>query len=99
MFLTSTIVERDGYIHSAPQLAVEVLSPANTRRERADKLADYASIGIPELWVIAPQGETVEVLYLQDGQYVRVHLLGTGDILKPKLFPNVQVNIAEIWPD
>jgi len=99
MFLVKTMVEKDGYINSAPQLAVEVLSPANTRRERADKLADYASIGIPELWVIAPQGETVEVLYLQDGQYIRAHFLGSGDILKPKLFPNVQVNIAEIWPD
>ena len=99
MFLTNTVVQKDGYIHSAPQLAVEVLSPANTRRERADKLADYASIGIPEIWVIAPQGETVEVLYLEDGHYIRAQLLASGDILKPKLFPHVQVDIAQIWPD
>ena len=37
VFETNTIVERDGYIHSAPQLVVEVLSPANTRREREEK--------------------------------------------------------------
>src|SRR5579862_9175233 len=31
VFEKSTIVEQDGYIHSAPQLIVEVLSPANQR--------------------------------------------------------------------
>src|SRR5580698_8806150 len=37
VFDRSTMVEKDGYIHSAPQLLVEVLSPANTRREREEK--------------------------------------------------------------
>src|SRR5438045_77905 len=34
-----------------------------------------------------------------DGHYIRAQFLGTGDILKPKLFPHVHLNIAEIWPD
>ena len=51
VFEMETIVEQDGYIHSAPQLIVEVLSPANTRREREEKLGDYAAIGTPEVWV------------------------------------------------
>jgi Uma2 family endonuclease len=99
VFDLATMVEQDGYIHSAPQLVVEVLSLANRRPERQEKLDDYAEIGVPEVWVCSPQAETVEVLYLQDGQYTRARFLGSGDILKPKLFPNVQVNIAEIWPD
>src|SRR5258708_27876099 len=40
VFVKNTIVERDGYIHSTPQLVVEVLSPANTRREREEKGGD-----------------------------------------------------------
>ena len=55
VFQIATIVERDGRIHSAPHLIVEVLSPANTRRERAEKLADYASPGVPEVWVFSPE--------------------------------------------
>jgi Uma2 family endonuclease len=97
VFQTSTVVERDGYIHSAPQLAVEVLSPANTRRERAEKLEDYASLGTPEVWVLSPEARTVEVLYLEDGQ-LRHTILAEG-ILKPLHFPDVQIDIAEIWPD
>jgi Uma2 family endonuclease len=98
VFQRSTIVEQDGYIHSAPQLAVEVLSPANTRREREEKLADYASLGVPELWVVSPEARTVEVLYLEGGQLVRSQILADG-ILTPKLFPQVQIDIAKIWPD
>jgi Uma2 family endonuclease len=49
VFILANVVERDGYIHSAPELVVEVLSPANTRSERAGKLQDYESLGVPEV--------------------------------------------------
>jgi Uma2 family endonuclease len=99
VFEKATVQEKDGYIHSAPQLVAEILSAANTRRERAEKLADYAALGIPEVWVVAPEGRTVEVLYLENGNYSRADILGDGDSLKPRLFPHVQVDIAQIWPD
>src|SRR5579864_1573081 len=47
MLVKKNIVEQDGYIHSAPELVVEVLSPANTRVERAEKLRDYESLRVP----------------------------------------------------
>ncbi len=98
VFDRSTIIEHDGYIHSAPQLPVEVLSPANTRREREEKLNDYAAIGVPEVWVISPEARTVEVLYLEDG-YLRTDHVQIDGTLTPKLFPHVKVEIAKIWPD
>lgn len=98
VFELATLVEQDGYIHSAPQLLVEVLSPSNTRREQEEKLADYAEIGVPEVWVVSPEARTVEVLYLEN-HYLRTdHVLATG-ALTPKLFPQVTVPIASIWPD
>jgi Uma2 family endonuclease len=98
VFERSTIVEQDGYIHSAPQLAVEGLSPANTRREREEKLADYASLGVPEVWVISPEARTVEVLHLENGYLHRAQIVAEG-VLTPRLFPHVTVDIASIWPD
>jgi Uma2 family endonuclease len=98
VFQKSTIVERDGYIHSAPQLVVEVLSPGNTRRERERKLADYASLGVPEMWVVSPEARTVEVLYLENG-FLRSAQALTQGVLEPRQFPGVQIQIAEIWPD
>jgi Uma2 family endonuclease len=98
VFHASTIIEQDGRIHSAPQLLVEVLSPANTRPHQKEKLEDYASLGVPEFWVISPEGRTVEVFYLENGELRRHAILADG-ILKPLHFPDVQINIAEIWPD
>jgi Uma2 family endonuclease len=98
VFDAATIVEQDGYIHSAPQLVVEVLSPANTRREREEKIGDYARIGVPEVWVVSPEGRTVEILYLAEGYLRSAQVLREG-VLTPKHFPGVQVEIARIWPE
>jgi Uma2 family endonuclease len=98
VFAVETMVEKDGYLHSPPQLVVEVLSPANRVRQFEEKLADYAKFGVPEVWVFSPESRNVEVLLLQDGRYIRSQLLAAG-ILQPKLFPHVHVDIARIWPD
>ena len=59
VFELSTLIEQDGYIHSAPQLLIEVWSPANTRGERAEKLADYGSLGVPEMWMFLDRKSVV----------------------------------------
>jgi Uma2 family endonuclease len=97
VFQRATLVERDGYIHSAPQLIIEVLSPSESPGRIAEKLRDYESIGVPEVWLFDPEPKTVEVLELQNGRLCRAARLAEG-ILKPKYFPTVQIKIAEIWP-
>jgi Uma2 family endonuclease len=77
---------------------VEVLSPANTRREQQEKLEDYASLGVPEVWIASPEARTVEVLLLAEGRLRTAAILAEG-MLKPNHFPDVQIDIARIWPD
>jgi len=96
VFIRSNVIAEDGYIHSAPELVLEVLSPANTRPEPA-KLQDYESLGVPEVWVVSPEAQTAEVLLLQDGRLTTTALLREGQ-LKPTRFPEVSVDIAAIWP-
>jgi Uma2 family endonuclease len=97
VFIKKNIIEQDGYIHSAPELVVEVLSPANTRAERTEKLKDYESLGVPEVWVVSPEALTVEVLLLEDGRLVTTKLLREGQ-LTPKRFSEARVEISAIWP-
>lgn len=96
VFIRSNIVEQDGYIHSAPELVVEVLSPANTRSERAEKLQDYESLGVPEVWVVSPEAQTVEVLLLHNGHLTTTTVLRAGQ-LKPTHFPETAIDIVSIW--
>jgi len=97
LFIRSNVVEMDGYVHSAPELVVEVLSPANTRAERAEKLKDYESLGVPEAWVVSPEAQTVEVLLLENGRLRTAELLREGRIT-PALFPEAAIEIESIWP-
>ena len=97
VFVRDKVVERDGYIHSAPELVVEVLSPANTRVERTGKLKDYESLGVPEVWVLSPEAQTVEVMQLADGRLVTTAVVKQGR-LAPLHFPGAAIDIAAIWP-
>jgi Uma2 family endonuclease len=93
-----TAREKDGYLRSAPLLAIEDPDPSDERVTIDRKLQDYASIGTPEVWVISPKDHAVEVFHLENGALDRTAILTTG-ILKPRAFPHVEVNIAQIWPD
>ena len=97
VFIRKNVVEQDGYIHSAPELVVEVLSPANTRAERSEKLTDYESLGVPEVWVVSPEAQTVEIMLLKEGRLSTAALLRDGQ-LRPSQFPGAAVDITSIWP-
>jgi len=92
------IITKDGYVRSAPELIVEVLSPANTRREKADKLHDYERIRVPEVWVASPEARTVEVLKFLDGKLQTIAILHEGQ-LRPAHFPEAAVDITSIWDE
>ncbi len=50
-----------GFIEVAPDLVVEILSPTDRWPEINEKIADYFSVGVGELWIVDPSDETVFV--------------------------------------
>ncbi|HEV2199226.1 MAG TPA: Uma2 family endonuclease [Bryobacteraceae bacterium] len=89
---------RDKLYHSAPGLIVEVLSPSETKRRKQEKLEDYASIGVPEVWIVSPEAQSVEVRLLSSGVLSTSAILIAGD-LRPSLFPGVSIPVRDLWPD
>lgn len=57
----ATTVRRGPFFEGAPDLAVEVLSPSNTRREIEDKTHEYLAAGASVVWVVDPDRKTVTV--------------------------------------
>jgi Uma2 family endonuclease len=49
------------FFPGAPDLAVEVLSPNNTRNEIDERLSDFFASGSRLVWIIDPQNQRVEV--------------------------------------
>lgn len=81
-----------------PALAIEILSPSETRRMTAAKVRDYESIGTPEVWIVSPEGCTIEVLHLTSGQLVTTAVVVEG-VLKCRTLPQVEIAVESIWPD
>ncbi|MGI8744588.1 MAG: Uma2 family endonuclease [Bryobacteraceae bacterium] len=97
VFVRANMVVKDGYVHSPPELVVEVRSPGNSRRDVARLMRDYESLGVPEVWLLSPKPRAIEVLQLEDGKLQSIGVRNTGEIA-PKLFPQAVINIEAIWP-
>lgn len=66
------------WIHGAPDLVVEVLSPSTRSRDRVTKRQIYSRFGVQEYWIADPAGRTLTILVLEGASY-REHASATGD--------------------
>ena len=57
-------------IEGAPDLVVEVLSPATARFDRREKFAAYEKYGVLEYWIIDPETKTIEIFLRTEGRLV-----------------------------
>jgi len=60
-------LKRDG-VHGAPDLAVEVLSPSTSKRDRTHKRDIYAKCGVKEYWIVSPGERAIEQYFLENGK-------------------------------
>jgi Uma2 family endonuclease len=51
------------FFRFAPDLAIEVLSPNNTRAEGQERLRDFFSSGTKLAWIIDPESKSAEICY------------------------------------
>ena len=87
-------VRSDSYLDIAPELVVEVMSPADTWSEVKQKLRDYFGAGIVLAWIVDPITESVTA-YNADGS---VQEFTTADTLVAEtLLPGFAVRVAEIF--
>jgi len=80
-----------------PDLAIEVISESPNRLDREVKMKQYALHGVSEYWLVDPEGNTVDVLRLKEGEYELAERLGFGDTLSSPLFPRLKLPVASLW--
>jgi Uma2 family endonuclease len=81
----------------APDLAVEILSPSNTAARRDEKVADYASIRVPELWFVDPESESVEVHTRAEDRYTLTRRFEKDDEVQSGVLPGLALPVRSIF--
>ena len=82
------------FLPAASDLAVEILSPSNTRAEIDERLKDFFASGTQIAWIINPDDECVEACHSPTDR----KLLGSGALLDGEhLLPGFQFPIADLF--
>lgn len=92
----------DSLVRVAPHVVVEVISerPRDARRDRIDKLRDYAAAGVRWYWIIDPQLRTLEILSLDPrGKYVHALDASHGRLRSIPGCTGLRIDLDALWAE
>jgi Uma2 family endonuclease len=88
------------WIHGAPDLVIEILSPSTRRVDEITKRQLYERVGVREYWVVDGEIEVVKIYRRQEGgSFPRVAELSReeGQSLTTPLLPGFSLPLAELF--
>lgn len=89
----------DERIQGAPELAIEILSPgkSNRDRDRVTKLKLYSRFPVLEYWIVDPQRKIIEAFRQTPDGLRPVETVSETEILVSPLFPEFSLAVAELF--
>ena len=84
-------------IEGPPDLAVEIVSPSSTEVDEQVKKKLYARYGVEHYWIVDPDERTVEIYELDGGAYRQVGNEAAARVIRPRLFPGLEIALADVW--
>jgi Uma2 family endonuclease len=89
-----------GAVSVPPDVAVEIVSPTprDGRRDRVEKITEYAAFGIRYYWLVDPQMRSLEVLELgADGRYAHAVGQSAGVVEDVPGCAGLTVDLDALW--
>jgi Uma2 family endonuclease len=82
--------------NGAPDLVIEILSPANDAEEMLRKFQKYLQAGVREYWIIDLDNHLIQVHILNKGRYISS--VYDGDAVVPvSILPGLSVELNALW--
>lgn len=90
---------RRGVLRDPPDIAVEVISPssADERRDRVEKMDEYAAFGVRYYWLVDPALGAVEIFELHDGRFARAAAGTSGALANVPGCRGLTLSLDELW--
>ena len=91
----------DTLVRTPPHIVVEVASarPRDARRDRVEKISDYARTGIRYYWMLDPQLRTLEILELEASAHYRVAVARSRGKARIPGCPGLVLNLDDLWAE
>ena len=89
---------RQRAIFGAPDLLVELVSPASVRRDRYVKKELYARFGVKEYWIGDPANASMEIFALHKGRYKPHCAVEEKGKLTSLVLTGLEFDLSEIAP-
>lgn len=84
----------------APDLVVEILSPATAARDLREKFFLYEGVGVKEYWIVDPANKTLTVFILDNnGKYPRGTVYAGEDRVKVGIFEDLEISMTDVFKD
>jgi Uma2 family endonuclease len=88
---------KNNYFYGVPDLIAEVLSPASRAIDRGPRKELYRRVGVPHLWLLEPELNTIEVYELAGKDYKQTATYESEDAFRPALFPEITVEVKDLF--
>ena len=101
-FAPGAAPEKYGVVKVAPEIVVEVVSPApaDERRDRIQKPDDYATFGVRYYWLVDPALRSFEIWELgADGRYVRAASALSGKLENVPGCQGLVIDVTALWDE
>jgi len=101
VYLTRRKLPRHGIVTVPPDVAVEVVSPTprDERRDRIEKMDEYAGFGIRFYWILDPLLQSLEVFELTDGRYARAARATDGVMQEVPGCEGLAIDLDALWAE
>jgi len=84
-------------IEGAPDLIIEILSPATAYYDLKKKFKIYEKHGVKEYWIVDPEEKSIEIYINKEQKFILVETKSKIGTIKSQLLKDFQIHLEKIF--
>lgn len=84
----------------APDLVIEIISPATAKKDQHEKLLLYEKTGVLEYWVVQPADKTLFIFRRgPDGLYDKPDVFADDERIPVGVLPELEIDLSTVFAE